>query len=329
VDLNFGMNRINYFPRSTRVRKSVSLCCIAKNESRFLVRMLESFKLFYDEVILVDTGSTDNTKEIAKNYGCKVFSFEWCDDFSKARNYSLEKANCEWLFVVDPDEIISVRDYEKFCNLVNQNQYDAVQFITRNYGNNETDVGFIKNKKEYEEELDFKGYVGSNKTRLVKRSLNVGFRGCFHELLDYECFARGIKGFKTDIPIHHYAHEINQKSYKEKQDFYLRLARKKVVEEQKNPQAWYELAVTESIAGFKKSAVMHFAKACSMGFVSSDVYKTLSKILRITGHKELADYCVEKVFCSIYKDLTHFKDDLKGNQYVYKEVVKLAEKSQL
>lgn len=100
----------------------ISVAMIVKNEESCLARALESVKDF-DEIVIVDTGSTDNTKEIAKKYTDKIYDFEWCDDFSKARNFAADKCSGDWILSLDADhELISsvdkVRDWaiyaEKF-----------------------------------------------------------------------------------------------------------------------------------------------------------------------------------------------------------------------
>lgn len=84
----------------------ISVCMIVKNEEKFLERCLESLKKFVDEIIIVDTGSIDRTIEIAKNFTEKIYSINWENDFSKARNFSISKASYDWIFVVDADEIV-------------------------------------------------------------------------------------------------------------------------------------------------------------------------------------------------------------------------------
>lgn len=86
--------------------KTLSLCLIIKNEEKTLDRCLQNAHLYADEIIVVDTGSTDKSKEIAKKYTDLVFDFEWCDDFSKARNYSFDKAKCEYIMWLDGDDMI-------------------------------------------------------------------------------------------------------------------------------------------------------------------------------------------------------------------------------
>lgn len=83
---------------------SVSACLIVKNESKNLARCLNSLKQVVDEIVVVDTGSTDDTVEIAKSFGATIGHFDWCDDFSAARNHSLELATGHWALWIDADE---------------------------------------------------------------------------------------------------------------------------------------------------------------------------------------------------------------------------------
>lgn len=84
--------------------KRLSLCMIAKNEAESIKRCIESVKGAVDEIVVVDTGSSDNTVEIASSLGAKVLTAEWEDDFSKARNMSLEQATGDWVLFLDCDE---------------------------------------------------------------------------------------------------------------------------------------------------------------------------------------------------------------------------------
>ncbi len=87
--------------------KKISLCMIVKNEEKNLDKCLTSIKDAVDEIIIVDTGSTDKTKEVASNYTDKIYDFEWCNDFSKARNYSFDKASCPYIMWMDADDVAS------------------------------------------------------------------------------------------------------------------------------------------------------------------------------------------------------------------------------
>ena len=82
---------------------TLSLCLIVKDEEKLLHNFLSSVKDFADEIIIVDTGSKDRSKKIAKEFTKKVYDFEWKDEFSKARNFSISKATKDWILILDPD----------------------------------------------------------------------------------------------------------------------------------------------------------------------------------------------------------------------------------
>jgi glycosyltransferase involved in cell wall biosynthesis len=89
-------------PRAAKV----SLTMIVKNEERNLSHCLESVRGVFDEIIIVDTGSTDGTKAIAREFGAKVLDFPWIDDFSAARNVALTHATGDYAFWLDADDVI-------------------------------------------------------------------------------------------------------------------------------------------------------------------------------------------------------------------------------
>lgn len=93
---------------------TISLCMIVKNEGERLSKCLDSLKDLVDEILIADTGSDDNTKEIAHEYGAKVFDFKWNDDFSEARNFIFEKATCDYIYSADADEELDHENQEKF-----------------------------------------------------------------------------------------------------------------------------------------------------------------------------------------------------------------------
>lgn len=82
----------------------LTACLIVRDEEEFLTECLQSIMRLTTDVVIVDTGSVDGTKEIAERLGCKVFSYEWQDDFSAARNYALQKVRGEWVLFIDADE---------------------------------------------------------------------------------------------------------------------------------------------------------------------------------------------------------------------------------
>ena len=97
--------------------KPFTICIIAKNEESNIERCLRSVQDFDCEILVVDTGSTDRTKEIAKQYAAKVLDFEWINDFSAARNFSLSHASYDWVLILDCDEWVQSAEPERFMEL--------------------------------------------------------------------------------------------------------------------------------------------------------------------------------------------------------------------
>ncbi len=94
-----------------------SLCMIVKNEEKVLGRCLDSLVDIMDEIIIVDTGSDDRTKEIAGRYTDKVYDFEWIGDFSAARNFASSKASGEYIYTADADEYLDEENRQKLRQL--------------------------------------------------------------------------------------------------------------------------------------------------------------------------------------------------------------------
>lgn len=95
----------------------ISLCMIVKNEERVLARCLDSIADLMDEIIIVDTGSTDATKEIAARYTDQIYDFEWVEDFSAARNFSFSKATRDYIYAADADEVLDEENRQRFWEL--------------------------------------------------------------------------------------------------------------------------------------------------------------------------------------------------------------------
>ena len=108
---------------------TLSCCFIVKNEEKVLSRILDCVKKFADEIIVVDTGSIDKTKDIAKKYTDKVFDFVWCDDFSKARNYAFSKSTCDYNMWLDADDFIFPKDIEKILKLKQDAPYFDMAYL--------------------------------------------------------------------------------------------------------------------------------------------------------------------------------------------------------
>ncbi len=111
---------------------TISLCMIVKNEEKVLARCLESVKGLVDEIIIVDTGSSDGTRDIARKYTDKVFRFEWVNDFSAARNFSFKKATKDYQMWLDADDVVPEESVKKIAELKTALD-DNVDIVTMKY----------------------------------------------------------------------------------------------------------------------------------------------------------------------------------------------------
>ncbi|MBS3100698.1 glycosyltransferase family 2 protein [Candidatus Woesearchaeota archaeon] len=149
--------------------QTISLCMITKNEGRYLEQCLNSVGEIADEIIIVDTGSTDKTKEIAKKFKAKIIDFKWIDDFSAARNESLKHATKDWILVMDADEVIEEKDLKKIKDAIENAGSGLVglQLEQRSYINNFFE-GALKNDSDFGLVRQYPFYIPHNLVRLFK-----------------------------------------------------------------------------------------------------------------------------------------------------------------
>lgn len=137
--------------------KTLSLCMIVKNEEKFLGQCLQSVRNLIDEIIIVDTGSADSSREISLDYGAKLFNYNWDYDFSKARNYALEQAISEWILVLDADEVLEYKNRNSFFAHLENEHIEAYWVNFTNYSddsskqltNKDMAVRLFRNRNEY------------------------------------------------------------------------------------------------------------------------------------------------------------------------------------
>lgn len=138
----------------------ISLAMIVKNEKKYLDRCLKSVKDIVDEIVIVDTGSTDNTIEIAKENGAKVYEHEWNNHFADARNKSIEYTTGEWILVLDADEYITTYDKEYLKKVLeNKNQIGEISIQSRYMSDGEEYVAHANLKRLFPRGITFEGRI--------------------------------------------------------------------------------------------------------------------------------------------------------------------------
>ena len=222
----------------------LSLIAIAKNEAPGIQAFLRHHEDLFDEMIVVDTGSTDDTVQLAKAGGARVLDFEWRDDFAAARNAALRAATGDWAFVLDIDERIARRDFDRVraaardgncCYMCRQwNYYDRAEHqewqpVSGRYP---------------EEERGRTGFFAAEQYRLLPVRPDLSWQGCVHEDLSASIEKLGLAVRFLETPVHHYGYVTSAEANRNRNEFYGRLVRKKVAE---NPDDWkasLELAYT-------------------------------------------------------------------------------------
>lgn len=235
---------------------TLSLCMIVKNEGRHLARCLGSAKPVVDEIIIVDTGSTDRTRDIAKIFGAKVYDFNWTNDFSAARNDSLSRASGDWIFALDADEVISPGDYETLADAVKNGNSGPVAYsiTTRNYVKPINVPGWVPNDGKYRDEEAGTGWYPSAKIRLFTNDPRLRFEGPVHELVEPSLKQIGIEPTPCPVPVHHYGKLVKTKITSKGEEYYL-LGKKKIEESGGDLESLVEFATQAAELGRHDEAV--------------------------------------------------------------------------
>ena len=222
----------------------ISVCIITKNETAKLERCLASFQPYPFEIVVVDTGSTDNSKEIAKSYTEHVYDFEWCDDFSAVRNYCASKASNDSILVVDSDEYI--------CDI------DSYKLNTYCY-KHPFEVGSIKimNKMAGDTEQHVTAYV----PRIYNRKY-FHFEGKVHEQI-VSLNNTKIERYHALITLHHDGYAYTGEKMKQKFERNVKILEKCIEAGENLLYNYYQLGKTYFLNYQFENAIPYFEKALS------------------------------------------------------------------
>lgn len=158
----------------------ISVCIIAKNEEDHIGKCLEPLTPYGFEIIVVDTGSTDRTKEIALQYTNQVYDFEWINDFSAARNFSLKKASHNYVLVIDSDEFLIDIDIEGVYQAIEAHPRSVGMLLRNNYYDSH---GKTFNSPDRVERLFHKRYYNYCST-IHEQVTNIKTNGTYYERYD-------------------------------------------------------------------------------------------------------------------------------------------------
>ncbi|MBI2558454.1 tetratricopeptide repeat protein [Candidatus Woesearchaeota archaeon] len=242
-------------------KPTISLCTITKNEKRNLRSCLGSVKDIVDEMVVVDTGSTDKTKDIAKKFNAEVFDFKWIDDFSAARNESIKHATKDWVLVLDADEMLDEEGVKAIKHLVEDKETDAFLFLQKNYTNSTSIAGFV-NEEHKKDGKVYAGWYGSLIVRLFRNKKGYEFEGVVHELVEPSIESKGGKISTANVVVHNYGN-ADTDIVKKKRQYYLELCKKKASQNQTD-SSYYELGVLYKENDDIEDAVKSLKKAIEL-----------------------------------------------------------------
>lgn len=239
----------------------LSVAMIVRNEEKNLQKCLESVRGLADEIVIVDTGSTDTTKEIAARFTDTIFDFRWTDDFAAARNEALKHATGDWILILDADEIIAKEEHFKIKEAMNDWEVSGYQVLTKNYTNATSMTGWQPSALADPYAQSYAGWFPSLKVRLFQQKKGVQFEGRIHEMVDTSIARNGGKLAVLPLPVHHYGGEEKDPA---KAQRYLELSQKKVAENPTDAKAYFELGVLYRESGNYTGAEQMFLKSVEL-----------------------------------------------------------------
>jgi tetratricopeptide (TPR) repeat protein len=225
--------------------QTVSLCMIVKDEEAMLPRALAAVAEFVDELIVVDTGSTDRTIAIAESFGARILHHEWDGDFSAARNVGLDAATSDWLMYLDADEVLVEGDGPRLRELLGHTWREGIFLTETNH------VG----------ELEDGAAVQHNALRLFRNRPEYRFEGRVHEQFAHKLPSLPERIAYTQVRIEHFGYLGAVRDAKEKSRRNLELLERQLAEGVDTPFLHFNLGSERAAAGDVAGSLVHLARA--------------------------------------------------------------------
>jgi tetratricopeptide (TPR) repeat protein len=221
----------------------ISLCAIAKNEAHCIGDMLASVRSLVSEMIVVDTGSTDDSRAVAHAHGAKVFQHTWHNDFAEARNVSLRLATQPWILILDCDEELIADSVPKIRTLI-QEPPQAYFLDRHHFFATPNAATFSSLSPDHPvAQRGAQAYFATHDLRLLPNSPEIYFSGEVHESPEDSIRKAGYGLTRTDCVVYHFGHLLAGARAKEKAELYLALAQQKVARAPQDWRTWYHLGV--------------------------------------------------------------------------------------
>ncbi|MFH1361977.1 MAG: glycosyltransferase [bacterium] len=255
-------------------KMKLSACLIVKNEALMLEKTLPTLSQYADEIILVDTGSSDETIAVAKKYGAKVSSFAWIDDFAAARNESLKLATGDWILWIDADEYLKEEDLETLKKAIAETKGKALSLSLY-----ESALGLCETNNGYKRVKLFKNNCGFRFVRPINE-----------QLVDAE--SKIVNGPGIPASIYHWGKNLEQERMTAKRKRYIKLYSAALEREPSDAHLHFLLAMNLEEEKMYAEALLHYRKsyelAGNLEIARQALEKKSSLLLRLKKIKEAA-----------------------------------------
>ena len=246
---------------------SITLSMIVKNEENYLRECLQSVKGVVDEIIIVDTGSTDSTIKIAEEFNSKIFRFEWINDFSAARNFALSKSTCDWILYLDADERLSPNSKKELVQKIKNKENLGINCI-------------INNLDDYTNSPKLMKYI-----RLFRNNEKIRFTNKAHEQIEPSLYVNNYKIIDSTIEIIHHGYNVSEDELKLKANRNLELL---LIDFKDNQTSYlsFQIANSYSILENLENSIKYYRKALND--------KNLQREFKSVCYLHLTDYYMRK-----------------------------------
>ncbi|PFG12721.1 tetratricopeptide repeat-containing glycosyltransferase family 2 protein [Bacillus sp. es.036] len=284
-------------------KTSLSVCMVVCNEEHYLTRCLNSVKNLADEIIIVDTGSTDQTVTIAEAFGATIINYTWNDDFSEARNRGVNEATGDWILILDADEELDILCHPKLVDLITTSNAE----------------GYYLNFINYYGKFDKAHYFTDRACRLFQNHFHIQFRGKIHEEITSSMNELKLQIKESDLTIFHYGYLDDMITLKKKNTRNVRIIEKALQVTPENIRMKYALGVEHLQASQNSQALNTFVELLEQLPPTSDYVPDL---LLKTVHLMRLFHQDSKALLLIEQGLTYYPDfpdllDVKADLHLF------------
>jgi GT2 family glycosyltransferase/tetratricopeptide (TPR) repeat protein len=250
---------------------NISLCMIVKNEERVLGDCLASAEPYFKEIIVVDTGSTDNTKKIAQRHGASVFEFPWTDSFAEARNESLRHATGDWIFWLDADDTLPLATGEALLDAATSAPKHLDAFIVP--------VQFVDDGPNAGTRVDH--------VKLFRNRPGLSFEGRIHEQILPSIRRQGAEVGRLNAVVLHSGYDTSVEGQQRKRVRDFKLLELDIAERPNHPFVLFNFGMTHHYVGNHEDAIDWFRRSIAASNVQEShvrkAYVLLAQSLRALG----------------------------------------------